>query len=132
MAKQWTAEDVLKVMAIARQLDVDSLNRPIDMEDGTEVELASMVRDDGPDPQELAEQHELHDILMKAVNNLPARQQKIIKLRFGLESGVPMTLEEVGQMYGVTRERIRQIELRAIDRLKWLLLVKYKMKEMLK
>ena len=46
------------------------------------------------------------------------REEKVIRLRFGLEDGKPRTLEEVGQMFGVTRERIRQIEAKALRKLR--------------
>ncbi len=54
----------------------------------------------------------------RALSQLDSREAKIIKLRFGLEGGYPRTLEEVGQQFGVTRERVRQIEAKAIEKLK--------------
>ncbi len=50
--------------------------------------------------------------------NLTDREQRILEMRFGLEFGIPCTLEEVARGFGVTRERIRQIEIRAIEKLK--------------
>ena len=49
---------------------------------------------------------------------MPKREQNILKMRFGLVGGVAHTLEEIGQVFGVTRERIRQIEAKAIERLR--------------
>jgi RNA polymerase primary sigma factor len=52
------------------------------------------------------------------MEKLTPREQKVLKIRFGLEDGVVHTLEEVGQEFGVTRERIRQIETKALERLR--------------
>jgi RNA polymerase sigma factor (sigma-70 family) len=65
--------------------------------------------------------HDLRRLLAASLRNLDARQARIIDLRFGLTDGNPLTLEEVGQVYRVTRERIRQIEAKALKRLPRLL-----------
>lgn len=135
MSKQWTEQDVLKILAVMKSLEIDSLDREIDTTSDNPRDrrtLGDTIQDTGPDPQELAEQKELHEILLKAVQQLKPRQEMIIKLRFGLETGQPMTLDEVGQLYGVTRERIRQVETKALEKLRWLLLTKYKIKEIKK
>ena len=59
----------------------------------------------------------LKEDLIKALGTLTERERKVIELRFGLKDGVPMTLEQVGKKLGVTRERIRQIEAKAIRKL---------------
>jgi RNA polymerase primary sigma factor len=56
--------------------------------------------------------------LSSVLNTLPAREQKVIKLRYGLYDGYSHTLEETGQIFGITRERIRQIEAKALRRLR--------------
>ena len=60
----------------------------------------------------------LRDQLMTIISELSPREQKILSLRFGLDDGVTHTLEEVGREFGVTRERIRQIEAKALERIR--------------
>ena len=55
--------------------------------------------------------------MKKAITDLPPREQKILEMRFGLVDGVTHTLEEVGTEFGVTRERIRQIEAKALEKI---------------
>ena len=60
----------------------------------------------------------LHEQLMEALGTLTEREQKVLRLRFGLDDGRPRTLEEVGKEFNVTRERIRQIEAKALRKLR--------------
>jgi RNA polymerase primary sigma factor len=60
----------------------------------------------------------LREYVQEVLKDLDPREQKILKMRFGLEDGVTHTLEEVGKEFGVTRERIRQIEAKALERIK--------------
>ena len=60
----------------------------------------------------------LKEEISQVLETLTEREEKVIRLRFGLEDGKPRTLEEVGQMFGVTRERIRQIEAKALRKLR--------------
>lgn len=60
----------------------------------------------------------LRRYMKEVIGDLSPREQKILDIRFGLSHGVAHTLEEVGQVFGVTRERIRQIEARALDRIR--------------
>ena len=60
----------------------------------------------------------LRDYVSVAIRELSPREQKILEMRFGLSDGVTHTLEEVGQEFGVTRERIRQIEAKALEKIK--------------
>ena len=60
----------------------------------------------------------LHEQLLEVLDTLTEREQKVLKLRFGLEDGRPRTLEEVGKQFHVTRERIRQIEAKALRKLR--------------
>ena len=69
-------------------------------------------------PDRLAALKFLQDYFKDIIKDLPKREQNILKMRFGLVDGIAHTLEEVGEVFGVTRERIRQIEAKAIERLK--------------
>ena len=130
MAKRWTEQDVLKIMALMYTMEVDSLNRLIgnDIEDERN-ELGTFIEDPGPGPQEIVEASDRIRLLNKVVEELSPREQRIIKLRYGLEDGQFKTLDEIGNMYGVTRERVRQVEMKAIKKLKWIIQHKYKLKQ---
>ena len=69
-------------------------------------------------PQDAAAFTLLHEQLMEVLDTLTEREQKVLKLRFGLVDGRPRTLEEVGKEFHVTRERIRQIEAKALRKLR--------------
>lgn len=131
MSKKWTEDEVLKILAIINSTNVDSLDKLIETEPEHHIELKQLVADPGPGPQEIAEQHELHSILLEAIDRLEPRHKRVLLLRYGLESGKPMTLEQIGQQYGVSRERIRQVEGAALKKLRHILLTKYKIKEIL-
>jgi RNA polymerase primary sigma factor len=69
-------------------------------------------------PNQIASRKMLKEHIAEILNDLTPREQKILKIRFGLEDGVQHTLEEVGQEFGVTRERIRQIEAKALEKIR--------------
>lgn len=69
-------------------------------------------------PHQMASRKLLTNHVVEVLNELTPREQKILKIRFGLEDGVTHTLEEVGQEFGVTRERIRQIEAKALEKIR--------------
>ena len=60
----------------------------------------------------------LGDQIKEIINDLQPREQKILRMRFGLDDGITHTLEEVGNEFGVTRERIRQIEFKALEKIR--------------
>lgn len=94
-----------------------SLERPIgDDENDT---LADFIEDEGaPSPAEESYREFLKEELDEALSNLTDREKKIVELRYGLRDGHPRTLKEVAQVFNITRERVRQIEIKAIDKLK--------------
>jgi len=94
-----------------------SLERPVGEEEDSE--LGSFIEDlTTPTPTQSAYQNLLHEKVEEVLGTLTAREARILRLRFGLQNGRSYTLEEVGQKFGLTRERIRQIEGRALRRLR--------------
>ncbi len=97
-----------------------SLETPLDEE--TELSLADTLRaDEQKEPLFITEQLELVKVMGSWLKLLSRQERNIIELRFGLKDGEPWTLEAIGRVYGVTRERIRQIESRALGKLRGLL-----------
>lgn len=108
---------VSKVKEIVKISQVPlSLEMPVGDEFGF---LGDFVEDQS---QEVPDKHILQDSLKQAIHNaldeLTDRESSVLKMRFGIEDGTPKTLEEVGRTYNVTRERIRQIEAKAIEKLR--------------
>jgi RNA polymerase primary sigma factor len=94
-----------------------SLERPVGEEEDSE--LGSFIEDDTtPTPTQSAYQNLLRDKVEEVLSTLTPREARILRLRFGLQNGRSYTLEEVGQKFGLTRERIRQIEGKALRRLR--------------
>ena len=94
-----------------------SLETPIGEEEDSH--LGDFIEDhDAPAPAEAASFRLLKEQLEEVLDTLTAREERVLRLRFGLEDGRARTLEEVGQVFGVTRERIRQIEAKALRKLR--------------
>ena len=110
-----TADKVREIMKIAQ--DPVSLETPIGEEEDSH--LGDFVEDsDSPAPSETASFSLLREQLCNILHTLTPREEQVIKLRFGLEDGRPRTLEEVGKKFDITRERIRQIEAKALRKLR--------------
>jgi RNA polymerase primary sigma factor len=98
-------------------LDPLSLDSPVGEED--ESNLGDFIEDVSVDsPADAATRMMLHDAVGEVLGELTEREQEIVRLRFGLDGGRAKTLEEVGQEFGVTRERIRQIEAKTLAKLR--------------
>ncbi|MGB8215455.1 MAG: sigma-70 family RNA polymerase sigma factor [Anaerolineales bacterium] len=102
---------------------IEIARRPLSLElptgDEDDSVLGDFIEDDQiAPPDEAATYNLLQDSLREALNGLPAREVRILQLRYGLLDGQPYTLEEVGRKVGVTRERVRQIEAQALNRLR--------------
>lgn len=94
-----------------------SLEKPVGEE--RDSELVDFIEDlDAPAPAEMASQYLLREEIEKVLTSLTPREARVLKLRFGLAGGRSHTLKEVGEKFGVTRERIRQIEAEALQRLR--------------
>ena len=110
-----TADKVREIMKIAQ--DPVSLETPIGEEEDSH--LGDFVEDnESPAPSESASYSLLREQLCNVLHTLTPREEQVIKLRFGLEDGRPRTLEEVGRQFQITRERIRQIEAKALRKLR--------------
>jgi len=108
-------ERVREIMKIAQE--PVSLETPIGEEEDSH--LGDFIEDqDAPAPAEAASYQLLREQLEEVLETLTPREEKVLRLRFGLDDGRARTLEEVGQVFGVTRERIRQIEAKALRKLR--------------
>ena len=114
---EWTAREVKDILRIA-QLPV-SLEKPIGEEEDSE--LGDFVEDETAEsPFELASENLRRENVRRALDALPPREREVIEMRYGLTGHKARTLEEVGRAFGVTRERIRQIENNTLKKLECL------------
>jgi RNA polymerase primary sigma factor len=125
LGREPTPEEVAQVLGIdetkAREIikvsqEPTSLETPVGDEEDSH--LGDFIADQGLQPDEQATRELLKIHLDEVLDSLSPREKRVLQLRFGLEDGKQRTLEEVGKEFGVTRERIRQIEAKAIRKLK--------------
>jgi RNA polymerase primary sigma factor len=111
----WTVQDVRDVWRIS-QVPV-SLEKPVG--EGDETELVDLVRDvNAMEPFDEASLHIRRESVQKVLNSLPQREREVLVMRYGLGGMSPRTLEECGDAFGVTRERVRQIETSTLRKIK--------------
>ncbi len=109
--------DVTKVREIMKvSQEPTSLETPVGDEEDSH--LGDFISDPGPTPYEVTSRQLLKEHMEEVLATLSDREKRVLILRFGLEDGRPRTLEEVGAQFGVTRERIRQIEAKALRKLR--------------
>ena len=112
-------ETINKLIRVSRQLLQEEGREPTPDEIEEDSHLGDFIPDDdAPAPAEAAAFSMLKEQLVDVLGTLTEREQKVLKLRFGLEDGRARTLEEVGKKFDVTRERIRQIEAKALRKLR--------------
>lgn len=119
--RKYTSKEIEQIMLLAQ--GVISLNMPItndsEMQD-MDTELGDFIEDPSPTPEEEAMITNRREVITSYLQKyLSPREQRVIILRFGLENGRPMTLDDIGREYGVTRERVRQVEAKAIRKLRF-------------
>jgi len=96
-----------------------SLESPVGENEDDRTMLADFIADEKiPQPDVEVNQRIIRDQLRALLENLPAKERAIIEMRNGLKDGIYHTLEDVGKLFGVTRERIRQIEAKAIEKMR--------------
>jgi RNA polymerase primary sigma factor len=110
-----TPERVEEILRIARQ-EAFSLDTPVGDEDDSS--MADFIPDKGAAPVDVAARHMLAAAVSEVMKELSEREAEVVRLRFGIDDGQPRTLEEVGREFGVTRERIRQIENKTLAKLR--------------
>ena len=108
-----TVQQVLEVRAAARAST--SLDAPVG--DGEDAVFGDFVAGDEPLPEETVELNLRSEALRHALASLPQREREVVVMRYGLTGAEPQTLEEIGRRLGLTRERVRQIELESLRRL---------------
>lgn len=118
--KEYTEKDVLYIQQLMRMNDILSLDAPVTGSDG-EVggTLQDFVQDTENDLVEQAIDKNRIEVIDKILNEcLSPREIRVIQERFGLSDGIPKSLEEIGRTFGVTRERVRQIERQVLVKLR--------------
>ena len=108
-----TKDQVLEVMQMSRE--VSSLDAPVGAEEDSS--FGDFIESDLQKPDDIVMDEALKESVRKILDTLPERERGIIALRFGLEGKKPMSLKEVGELYNLTKERIRQIEKKVLGQL---------------
>ncbi len=125
LGREPTPEEIAKIMEVdvtkVREImkvsqEPTSLETPVGDEEDSH--LGDFISDPGPTPYDQTSRQLLKEHMEEVLTTLSDREKKVLILRFGLEDGRPRTLEEVGAQFGVTRERIRQIEAKALRKLR--------------
>lgn len=125
---QVSSEDVAKKMNISQDKIEQFLNAytktisiesGIENNNGKEMNVADIIEDEKASATQEVEFKDLQSDILNVISTLKEREQEVVKMRYGLEDNVKMTLEEIGNIYGVTKECIRQTELRALKKMRF-------------
>lgn len=108
------AEDVKEILSYARE--ISSLDAPVTAGEGTS--FGDFLESPNPGPEAELIEKSLTESIDSILNRLPERERNVIIMRYGLHNNEPMSLKEVGELYGVTKERIRQIEKKVLATLR--------------
>ena len=95
-----------------------SIEGSFDANNGSELSVADVIADDNSTVEENIEYEELKKEIAQVISTLKEREQTVIKMRFGLENFAKTTLEDIGKLFGVTKECIRQTEMRALNKMR--------------
>ncbi len=96
-----------------------SIESGLENSDGKEINVADIIEDEKASATNEVEFENLRNDILNVISTLKEREQEVVKLRYGLENDVKLTLEEIGNIYGVTKECIRQTELRALKKMRF-------------
>ena len=127
-------EDVAKRMNISSDkidLFLNAYSKTISIEssmennNGKEMNIADILEDKKASATDNAEYEDLKTDILNVISTLKEREQEVVKMRYGLEGDEKKTLEEIGNIYGVTKECIRQTELRALKKMRFSVLGQY-------
>ena len=125
---QVSSEDVAKKMNISQDKIEQFLNAytktisiesGIENSNGKEMNVADIIEDEKASATQEVEFKDLQSDILNVISTLKEREQEVVKMRYGLNDNVKMTLEEIGNIYGVTKECIRQTELRALKKMRF-------------
>lgn len=125
---QVKTEDVAKRMNISKEkIDtfLNAYSKTISIEsglennDGKEMNVADIIEDESSSATEKVEYEDLRTDILNVISTLKDREQEVVRMRYGIGNGTKMTLEEIGNIYGVTKECIRQTELRALKKMRF-------------
>ena len=110
MKKTFTEQEVLKLLQIQNQENFIYLDQLVDASDEKNTTtVQEFIADPSPTPDQIYEEKDLHNTLMKYIGKLSPREQIVTVMYYGLNGEEPKTLDAVGKVFGVSRERIRQI-----------------------
>lgn len=114
--RAYTAEDVRQLREFAAMMTI-SIDKPVG--EDNENSLGSLLVDDmALDPQEVAEQEEIRRVVDEMLKSLGEREQRILRMKFGFEGGKQLSMEEIGKEFNLSRERVRQLEVKAMRALR--------------